>query len=77
VDNITEKETAVNFDPVASSRTKFPMFFQMQPVLKILAQMCLFDGKVTSEVHGDVGGTTCQIGRQEMRLVASTVLRAW
>jgi hypothetical protein len=26
------------------------MFFRMQPVLKILVQTCLFDGKVTSEV---------------------------
>ena len=47
---MTEKETAVDFDPVAASRIQFPMFFQMQPVLKILAQRCLFDGKVTSEV---------------------------
>jgi len=50
VDNMTEEETAVNFDPVAAARTETPMFFQMQPVLKILAQTCLFDEKVTSDV---------------------------
>ena len=50
VNNMTEDETAVNFDPVAAARTEFPMFFQMQPVLKILAQTCLFDEKVTSKV---------------------------
>ena len=50
VENMTPEETAVNFDPVAALRTEFPMFFQMQPVLKVLAQTCLFDEKVASEV---------------------------
>ncbi|KIM42186.1 hypothetical protein M413DRAFT_26988 [Hebeloma cylindrosporum] len=50
VDNMTEAETALNFDPVAAGRTEFPMFFQMQPVLKIMAQKSLFDEKLTSEV---------------------------
>ena len=36
-DNMTEEESAVNFDPVAAARTEFPMFFQIQPVLKALA----------------------------------------
>ena len=49
VDNMTEEEIAVNFDPVEAARTGFPIFFQMQPVIKVLAQTCLFDDKVTSE----------------------------
>jgi hypothetical protein len=43
---MTEKE----FDPIAASRTEFPMFFQMQPVLKVQAQKVLFDEKLTREV---------------------------
>jgi len=51
VDNMTEEETAVNFDPVAAARTEFPMFFNpMQPTLKVQAQTCLFDEKLASRV---------------------------
>ncbi|KIM42184.1 hypothetical protein M413DRAFT_444643 [Hebeloma cylindrosporum] len=50
VDNMTAEEMAVNFDPIAAARTEFPMFIQMQPVLNMLTQTCLFDEKVTSEV---------------------------
>ena len=46
VDNMTEEEIAINFDPVAAARTEFSNFFQMQLVLNVLA---LFDEKVTSE----------------------------
>ena len=38
------------FDGVAASRTEFPMFFQMQPALKIMAQKVLFDEKLSGEI---------------------------
>jgi hypothetical protein len=38
------------FDGVAASRTEFPMFFPMQPVLNIQAQKVLFDEKQVNEV---------------------------
>jgi len=50
LDNMTEEELAVNFDPVAAARTELPMFVQMQPVLKIQSQTCLFDEKMASKV---------------------------
>ena len=49
IDNMTEEEIAVNFDPV-TAMTELPMLFQMQPVLKILAQTCLFDEKIMSKI---------------------------
>ncbi|KDQ53365.1 hypothetical protein JAAARDRAFT_183320 [Jaapia argillacea MUCL 33604] len=43
VDNMTEDETAVNFDPAAAARTEFPMFFPMQPALNAQGQRALFN----------------------------------
>ena len=40
----------LQFDGVAASRTEFPMFFQMQPALKIMGQKVLFDEKLAAEV---------------------------
>ena len=39
------------FDPVAATRTEFPMFFNpMQPTLKNMAQRVLFDEKLASSI---------------------------
>ncbi|KDQ53356.1 hypothetical protein JAAARDRAFT_49830 [Jaapia argillacea MUCL 33604] len=43
VDNMTSEEMAANFDPLAATRTEFPMFFPMQPVLNTQSQKALFD----------------------------------
>jgi pimeloyl-ACP methyl ester carboxylesterase len=50
IDNMTPQEMSFNFDGVAAARTEFPMFFQMQPTLKELAQLVLFNEKHTQEV---------------------------
>lgn len=50
VEAMTEEEMKVNFDGPAAARSEGPMFFQMQPALKIMAQAALFNEKLAQEI---------------------------
>jgi len=50
IKNMSPEEMAVNFDGLAGERTEGPMFFPMQPTLKLQLKKVLFDEKAVSEV---------------------------
>ncbi|TFK45298.1 hypothetical protein OE88DRAFT_1715420 [Heliocybe sulcata] len=50
VDNMTAEEYAKNFDGLAASRCEFPMYFPMQPVLRVQAGKALWDEEAVRTV---------------------------